>query len=202
MLQFITNSSDPNIVLAQADAVLRGGCRWIQLRMKDAPQDVLRHTLLRLIDMTRAVGATLIVDDHVELAAYDGVAGVHLGAGDMNPRQARRLLGESKIIGYTVNNLETAVRVAELPVDYYGVGPLRHTTTKKRLAPVLGIDGIRQIVSRLKADHPERNIVVIGGVTADDVDAVIDTGADGVAVSGALTGPDAAQSTRKFIKCI
>lgn len=202
MLQYITNASTIDQIVRQVKNVLDGGCRWIQLRMKDAAADEVRQALHSLIPLVRKCEAKLIVDDLVELAAMNGVDGVHLGSNDMSPVEARKLLGTDKLIGYTVNSYEVAQIATYLPVDYYGVGPWRFTTTKKALSPVLGFEGVVKIVSHLKNFTPERPIVVIGGVTLHDVSDILKTDADGVAVSQALSNENAAKETYEFFKKI
>lgn len=198
-IQFITNASDALTTIAQIRTVLDGGCRWVQIRMKDADEAEVRRAVLEAVPVVNGYGAALIVDDRVALAARYGVDGVHLGKDDMNPTEARQILGPKKIIGLTVNSLETVEDAIAAPVDYYGVGPLRFTKTKQRLAPVLGLTGVSEIVRRLKAAHPERAIVVIGGVDTDDIADIVATGADGIAVSSALIGPDSTYHTRQML---
>lgn len=95
-LQFITNGATVADTVAQAAAVLEGGCRWVQVRMKDADADDVRQAVLRVAKLAAGYGARVIVDDRVELAAHSGVTGVHLGVGDMDPADARRILGPAK----------------------------------------------------------------------------------------------------------
>lgn len=198
-IQFITNGSDAATTIAQIRAVLDGGCRWVQIRMKNADETEARRAVVETAPIVHGYGAVLIVDDRVALAARSGVDGVHLGKGDMPPAEARRILGYGKIIGLTVNTVDAVEEAIAAPVDYYGVGPLRFTTTKQRLASVLGLSGVAEIVRQLKAAHPERAIVVIGGVEASDIDDIVATGADGIAVSSALIGPEATCHTRQMV---
>lgn len=129
---------------------LEGGCRWIQLRMKDAGESEIERTALRLIPECRRRGAIFIIDDHVELAIKTGADGVHLGKNDMSVADARRLAGPDFIIGGTANTFEDIQRIAREGADYIGCGPFRFTTTKKNLAPVLGADGYENIVSQMR----------------------------------------------------
>ncbi|MDE3084968.1 MAG: thiamine phosphate synthase, partial [Verrucomicrobiota bacterium] len=102
---------------------------------------------------------------------------------DAEWREARRRLGPARIIGGTVNNSADAHRArAAACLDYVGVGPLRFTTNKKNLAPVLGFDGVRALIEQLDG----LPAWVIGGVTAEDLPALRSAGAAGAAVSGAL----------------
>ncbi len=186
MLQFITNSPTVAGTVLQARQALDGGCRWVQVRMKDAADSDVADAVREILPLCNSVGATLIVDDRVGLVASTGTHGVHLGQHDMSPCEARKLLGADKIIGFTVNNLEHAERTVTEPIDYIGMGPWRFTATKQKLAPVLGAEGIRRIISYLRAADVRVPIVAIGGITVDDIPAVLATGATGVAVSGEI----------------
>jgi thiamine-phosphate pyrophosphorylase len=97
--------------------------------------------------------------------------------------QARKLLGKKAIIGGTANSLEDINKLIELKVDYIGLGPYRFTSTKKKLSPVLGIDGVKTILLAAKSMIP---VVVIGAIRPADVEEIILAGAHGIAVSSAI----------------
>lgn len=185
-IQFITNSDSVDGTVKQALRALRAGIRWVQVRMKKARQQEVKMALERITEANLKYQAVIIVDDHVELAAAPGVDGVHLGCNDMPPAQAREILGDYKIIGRTVNNMDMARMAVTEPVDYYGVGPWRHTLTKANLAPVLGAEGIKEITGYLKQCDPLRGVVAIGGIRPEEIREVKNTGADGAAMSGGL----------------
>lgn len=199
MLQFITHRRGRYDELSGAEAVLAGGCRWIQLRMKDASPEEIAGTVRRLAAMCRRYGATFVVDDHVELVEAIGADGVHLGKNDMPVAEARRILGPDKIIGATANTLDDMLRAVEAGADYIGLGPFRFTTTKEKLSPVLGTDGYSRIMGEFRR-HSSLPVVAIGGITAADLDDIMATGVTGVAVSGALlTADEPAVTTRLFL---
>lgn len=199
-LQFITDSDTVAGTVGQARLALAGGCRWVQVRIKGAPVADVRAALLQLVDDCRAWRATLIVDDHVELACMQGVDGVHLGQTDMPVADARRILPGDKIIGLTVNNMEHAERALGQDIDYIGMGPWRFTSTKQNLAPVLGADGIRQVIDYLGAHCCECPVVLIGGLTPADAAAVFDAGGAGMAVGGAIAhAADPLRATETFV---
>jgi thiamine-phosphate pyrophosphorylase len=171
---------------AQARALLAAGARWIQLRMKDAPADVWLATAREVVAACRAAGATCIVNDSIDIALGADADGVHLGKLDGDWIAARDRLGSGKILGGTVNDADAARRARTCGVlDYVGIGPWRFTTTKKNLAPVLGPEGIRELLPLL-GDVPAW---VIGGLRPDDLAAVRALGARGVAVSSGLFSP-------------
>ena len=189
-LQFITHFTDKYSYLDSAMMALEGGCRWIQLRMKDADEAEIEHTARQILPECRRRGAVFIIDDHVELVKRVGADGVHLGKNDMPVDEARRILGDEFIIGGTANTFEDIQRLAAQGADYIGCGPFRFTTTKKNLAPMLGIEGYENIVSLMKTHGINLPIVAIGGITYDDIPRIMSTGVTGIAISGSVLRAD------------
>lgn len=200
MIQFITHSNERYDHVEGAKLALQGGCRWIQLRMKDAMEiDFLRAAkkIRRLCDEYHA---TFILDDHVEWVGLTGADGVHLGKNDMPVDEARKMLGRNRIIGGTANTFEDVERLSRQGADYIGCGPFRFTTTKKNLSPVLGLDGYRSITAQMKAHDIQLPIVAIGGILHQDTPAIMQTGVTGIAVSGAvLNAENPVEEMRLFI---
>lgn len=200
MIQFITHSNERYDHVEGAKLALQGGCRWIQLRMKDAMEiDFLRAAkkIRRLCDEYHA---TFILDDHVEWVGLTGADGVHLGKNDMPVDEARKMLGRNKIIGGTANTFEDVERLFRQGADYIGCGPFRFTTTKKNLSPVLGLEGYRDITAQMKAHDIQLPIVAIGGILHQDIPAIMQTGVTGIAVSGAiLNAENSVEEMRLFI---
>ena len=190
MIQFISHYSERYSYLDSIQLALEGGCRWIQLRMKDATDDEVRPIAVEAQKLCRAYGAKFIIDDRVALVRELGADGVHLGKNDMPIREARQILGPDYIIGGTANTFEDAKAHYEASADYIGCGPFRFTTTKKKLAPVLGLDGYRQIIRKLRAANINIPIVAIGGITKDDIPAILQTGITGIALSGTVLRAD------------
>jgi thiamine-phosphate pyrophosphorylase len=167
----------------QASRLCAAGARWIQLRMKDASPEVWMAEAVAAVDACRSHGAVLIVNDSVEIAAASGADGVHLGGSDGDWAAARLALGPDGILGGTINSLEEATRAVESGcLDYAGVGPLRFTSTKLELAPLLGLEGVRDIVAELRGIPAW----VIGGVLPTDLQQLRELGAAGVAVSSSI----------------
>ena len=110
MLQFITNNSDKYSIAEEVQMALEGGCRWIQLRMKGASDEEVMETAAQLIEMCRENNAFLIVDDRVNVVNELKVSGVHLGKEDMDPMEARELLGPDAIIGVTANTAADIIK--------------------------------------------------------------------------------------------
>lgn len=200
MLQFITHHNRNFGYADGAAAVVAGGCRWVQLRMKDATRAELMEIGLKIRDICRQAGATFIVDDHVELVADLDADGVHLGKNDMPVAEARQMLGPDKIIGATANSFDDIRAAVKAGADYIGLGPFRFTTTKDKLSPVLGLEGYRQIMDRCRREGITLPVVAIGGITADDLAPLMATGISGIAVSGALlNAADPAAETKNFL---
>ena len=185
-LQFISHFTERYSYLDSVELALRGGCRWVQLRMKGVGYDEMRRVALVAQRLCREAGAVFIIDDNVELVREIGADGVHLGKMDMGVDVARRVLGEGFIIGGTANTFEDVARLCSMGVDYIGCGPFRFTTTKSGLAPVLGLEGYVDIVGRMREAGIDVPIVAIGGITAEDIPEIMKTGVSGVALSGSI----------------
>ncbi|MGN0051555.1 MAG: thiamine phosphate synthase [Prevotella sp.] len=185
-IQFITHETETVGYVEGARMALEGGCRWIQLRMKDASDDEVRKAAAEIQPMCKSHDAIFLLDDRVELAKELKADGVHLGKNDMPVDEARRVLGEEFIIGGTANTFDDIERLSRQGADYIGCGPFRFTTTKKNLAPVIGIEGYRDIIEKMKAAGIDLPVVAIGGITADDIDDILATGVRGIAVSGTV----------------
>lgn len=199
-LQFITHFTEKYSYYDSARMALEGGCRWIQLRMKDASPEEVEQEALRVQALCRTYHATFIIDDHVELVKKLHADGVHLGKHDMPVAEARRLLGNDFIIGGTANTFDDVKMHYEAGADYIGCGPFRFTTTKKNLSPILGLEGYRRIVSQMKEAGINLPIVAIGGITREDIPAILQTGVTGVALSGTILRADnPAEETRRIL---
>lgn len=235
-LQFITQRTPTYNELEGARAVLEGGCRWIQLRMKDAEESEILSVGRKMRSLCNEYGAVFILDDHVELVELLNADGVHLGLKDMAIDEARRKLdnayaskesanqnkngacrsngsarptdehvsSKTKIIGGTANCTADILLHYRRGADYIGCGPYRFTTTKKNLAPTLGLDGYRHIVSELKqTEAASLPLIAIGGIKKEDIKPILNTGMGGIAVSGAvLRAADPAAEIQEFVKII
>lgn len=199
-LQFITHFTDTYSYYDSARMALEGGCRWIQLRMKDASIEEIEQEAVRLQSLCKKYGATFIIDDHVELVRKLHADGVHLGKKDMPVAEARRLLGKDFIIGGTANTFEDVKMHYESGANYIGCGPFRFTTTKKNLSPVLGLEGYRSILTQMKEAGICLPIVAIGGITFEDIPAIMQTGVTGIALSGTiLRAADPVAETQRIV---
>ncbi len=186
MLQFITHPNKKYSIVEEAKMAIDGGCKWIQIRMKQATDDEISEITNELIPLCKEKGVILILNDRVELCKILGVHGVHIGKNDMNPIQARDFLGAEAIIGVTANTAEDIIALKGIDVDYVGLGPFRHTNTKENLSPIIGLEGYKEIITKVRNAGINLPIVAIGGITIDDVENIIKCGVNGIAMSGSI----------------
>ena len=166
----------------QIDRLIAGGATLIQLRDKHAaPRDFYRQAEAAL-QIARAHNVRLIINDRVDVALALGADGVHLGQTDMPVEAARRLLGESVIIGISTHNLEQAELAANMPVDYVAFGPIFKTSTKENPDPIAGLEALRAVRTIVGA----LPVVAIGGITLANAEEAWRAGADAVSSIAAL----------------
>ncbi len=185
-VQFITHSNYNIDYFQSAVLALKGGLRFIQLRMKDSNRDELISTGKRIKEECDKYNSLFILDDHVELVNEIGANGVHLGKEDMPIKEARKILGKDKIIGGTANNFEDIVKHYNDGADYIGLGPLRYTNTKKKLSPILGFEGYRNIIEKCKTQGIDIPIYAIGGIRIEDLEELKQIGIFGIAISSLI----------------
>lgn len=201
MIQFITHSNNRYGYVDGARLALEGGCRWVQLRMKEATEAEFMAAAAEIGRLCKEHGATFVLDDHVEWVEKTGADGVHLGKNDMPIDEARKILGNDKIIGGTANTFEDVERLYRQGADYIGCGPFRFTTTKKNLSPVLGLEGYQHIVDQMKSHGINLPIVAIGGILESDIKSILATGVSGIAVSGGiLNAENPVEEMQRFLK--
>lgn len=203
MLQFITHKSDRFSIAEEVKMVIDGGCRWVQLRMKDVSDEEVKSVAEQIIPMCQETDTILVIDDRVELTMDLKVHGVHLGKNDMPAVDAREYLGAGAIIGVTANTAQDIIAYKKVDVDYVGLGPFRYTTTKSNLSPIIGLDGYRDIITEVRNAGVELPIVAIGGITLEDVVELMSTGVNGIAMSGAiLSAENPTEYTKRVIEAL
>lgn len=185
-LQFITHYTANISYVDSARMALEGGCRWVQLRMKDVEEVLFEQTAIAVQRMCREYGATFIIDDNVHLAKRIGADGVHLGKNDMSIYDAREILGDKAIIGGTINRFDDIALYMQGRPDYFGCGPFRYTSTKKNLSPVLGYEGYCDIISKMRESDINIPLIAIGGITKGDIPELLKCGVGGIALSGSI----------------
>ena len=183
-----------------ANIACQNGVKWVQLRMKDVSYEECLEEALKVKSICQKYNARLIINDNVSIAKEIEADGVHLGKEDMDPLEARRILGESRIIGVTANTLDDIRKLSTKKVDYIGLGPFRFTTTKKKLSPVLGIEGYRSILNALKSEGINIPVIAIGGIKAVDIKEIVKTGVHGIALASVINkAEDKASAIREII---
>lgn len=166
----------------QVKRLIAGGARIIQLREKHASPRDFYTTALAASVVAKTGNVPLIINDRVDIAIAVKAAGVHLGQDDMPPTEARRILGEEAIIGYSTHTIEQVRAAANLPVDYIAFGPVFPTLTKKSPDNVVGLDGLKAAKQAVGG----RQLVAIGGIDDSNLLWVLAAGADSAAMIGSL----------------
>lgn len=185
-LQFITHRTERYDFMESAAIALAGGCRWIQLRMKDCSFKETLETAINMKALCLQYGATLIIDDHVSITASIQAHGVHLGKNDMSVPEARNILGSDYIIGGTANTFNDLKRLVSEGVNYVGLGPFRFTQTKQNLSPVIGLEGYRRIIEQCTEENIHIPLIAIGGITVADIPSLLEAGVSGIALSSTI----------------
>ena len=190
MIQYISQGHTIQEHLKNVESVCKAGGKWIQLRLKDIDQKAYVEAGKHCLEICKKYEASLIINDNIEVAHHIQADGVHLGLNDAHPKEARKILGKQAIIGGTANTEDDCLQRIEESVDYIGLGPFQFTQTKKKLSPVLGLEGYQKIISNLAAKGHNVPIVAIGGIESEDIIPLYRTGVSGIAVSGLLSGLD------------
>ena len=181
---YLTNDGIEGLTLAdQARLAVTYGLPCLQLRMKEGAKGHMKKSAKEVAKICKSAQVQVIVNDHIDIAKAIEADGVHLGQSDM---EARKILGKDMIIGATANTFEDIRYLNEAGADYIGLGPFKFTSTKETLNPILGLDGIKTIVKQCLLEAIEIPLIIIGGIQAQDVQYIMDTGVHGIAVSSAI----------------
>lgn len=202
--QFITHFTEQYSYIDGVKMVLAGGCKWIQLRIKEGTSTELEKHARTVQQLCKAHDATFIINDYVWLAQKIGADGVHLGKNDMPICQARKRLGPNALIGATVNNLNDVLNLplSALP-NYVGCGPFRFTHTKQNLAPILGIEGYKNLLAQMQQHGINLPVVAIGGIQSNDISSLLKLGIHSIALSSSiLQATHPTQETKKIMNII
>jgi thiamine-phosphate pyrophosphorylase len=184
-----------NVALV-AEALVSAGVGMIQYRAKLAGAAEKRRDVVAILEAARGASIPVLVNDDVELAGETGADGVHIGAEDVSPGEARSIVGPGRIIGVTVTSLDELARLPFDAIDYVGVGPVFPSPTKPEAASV-GVELVRSVRGRT-----ELPLVAIGGIRAENALEVIDAGADGIAAVSALLAGDVGKNCFTLKKII
>lgn len=177
---------------------LEGGADTIQYRQKTGTTRLRIEEAIELRALCRRKRIPLIVNDRADIALAADADGVHLGADDLPPTIARELLGPARLIGGSADDADEAVALERAGLDYAGIGPIFATRSKSDTGPVLGLAGLEQAVKRCHMP-----LIAIGGITLQNLEAVLRTGVHGVAVlSAVVCADDPAAAARTFAEAI
>ena len=190
------------VAAAIAAAERLGGCHRlaIQVRVEDDVSDREAYELAdAVLELCRPHGVLCLVNDRLHVALAVGADCGHVGAADLPVAVARRVLGPHGVLGATCRDAAAARAARRAGASYLGVGPAFVTTTKTGLPSPLGAGAVGAVAAAV----PDTPIVAIGGVTAGNARSLIEAGAAGVAVVGAVaTAPDPARATEDLLRAL
>jgi thiamine-phosphate pyrophosphorylase len=186
-----------------AELACRGGVDWVQLRVKNKNEEEWIEIAAATQKICKRYGAKLIINDNVFIAKEIKADGVHLGQQDMSPKEAREILGKGSIIGGSTNTPEDVRWMVQQEVDYVGIGPYTFTSTKDKLNPVLGIEGIRAVIGHCTTEKINIPFIAIGGIRIEDIPLLLDAGAHGIAVSSGINkAENKSEAAAGFLKIL
>lgn len=182
-LQYITDS--PQL----AEQACKAGVRWVQARIKNKDEKSWLEIAGDIAKICKDYDVMCVVNDNLEIALKINADGIHLGKKDIAISEARKIINKRiMIIGGSANTAEDVICLAEQKVDYMGLGPLRFTSTKKDLNPVIGMEGYGRIMKEVNHSLlviPP--IYAIGGVISVDAPNLLSIGIYGVALSSVIS---------------
>ena len=195
-LQYISQGTTPDEHLKNIDAALNAGVKLVQLRLKNISDELYIEYANEAKISCDKYQALLIINDNAYVSKSSNADALHLGLDDMSVLEARKII-PNKLIGGTANTFEHIKQRCTEKVDYIGLGPYQFTSTKEKLSPILGIEGYHNIILEMKKENLTTPIYAIGGIELKDIEAIINTGVYGIAVSGLITHSD---NKEKLIK--
>jgi thiamine-phosphate pyrophosphorylase len=167
---------------AQVEKLIEGGAKFIQLREKRASPREFYKSAESALKLARARGVKIIINDRVDIALALKADGVHLGQDDLPPAEARKILGDKAIIGFSTHNVEQAIKAVQFPIDYLAIGPIFATETKENPDRIVGLEGLRK-AREATGNFP---LVAIGGINSENLREVYKAGADSAAIISSL----------------
>lgn len=168
-------------LVTDVKAALAGGVTAVQLRAKSLTDREIVELAARIGDLCREHRALFLVNDRCDIALAAGAHGVHLGVDDLPVEYARKILGNDAVIGYSPDTDEAAATAWQVGASYLGVGPVFATSSKSDAGVAIGLDGLKRRVAIARVP-----VIGIGGIDSANASQVIDSGAVGVAVIGAV----------------
>jgi thiamine-phosphate pyrophosphorylase len=180
----------------QTRLLVDAGATLIQLRDKQATPREFLSDASRAVEIAHEKGARVIINDRVDIAMMAKADGVHLGQDDLPPAEARKLLGDASLIGFSTHDLDQVRKAVAFPIDYLAIGPIFETATKSDISPTVGLAGL----AAAKALADGIPVVAIGGLWATNLGPVLQEGADSAAVISELfRGSDISSQYEKLV---
>jgi len=195
---FITDSDlSKNDIYSDTENAIKAGCKIVQYREKNKTKEEIFREAKKL-KKTCEGKAIFLINDYIDIALACNADGIHIGQDDVSYETARTLLGKDKIIGLTVHSLEEAIEAERLGVDYIGLAPIFKTGTKEDARDPIGIDIIKIVKKNVNLP-----IVAVGGINKNNVQEIIESGADSVvSIYGVLNSNDVYDEIKDFINII
>ena len=172
-----------------------GGVTIVQLREKNCTKSEFCALAQDLKTFLKPRSIPLIINDAVEVAQEIGADGIHVGQSDMDVLEVRARLGDSAIIGLSIETEEQAIEANGLPIDYIGISPVFATPTKEDHSEPWGLKGVQWL-----REHSRHPMVAIGGLNTGNVSDVIQAGADGIAVVSAICAADDPEAAARALR--
>ncbi|MEZ9901452.1 thiamine phosphate synthase [Vibrio breoganii] len=195
-LYFVTDDQqDIETLCSVVKQAIAGGVTMVQIREKHGDVRAFIERARAVKSVMRGSGVPLIINDRVDVALAVDACGVHLGQSDMLVADARRLLGDNKLLGLSVESEEQLLEAQSFAVDYLGVSAIFATPTKTNTVKHWGIEGLTKAVELSKLP-----LVAIGGINDSNIKSVVDTGVDGIALVSAISAAsDPTQASKDLL---
>ncbi|KAB0300948.1 thiamine phosphate synthase [Vibrio fortis] len=162
-----------------------GGVTMVQVREKHGDVRAFIERAQRVKAILSGTGVPLIINDRVDVALAVDADGLHLGQSDMPAEIARRLIGEDKILGLSIENEQQLKEAEHLPIDYIGLSAIFATPTKTNTKKHWGVEGLKSALETTKLP-----IVGIGGINESNIPELMATGVHGLALVSAICQAD------------
>ena len=202
-LHYITQETADFSHLDCALWALKGGVKWVQLRVKNKSEDEVFEIAEELKILCQQFDAKLIINDFLSIAKDLRLDGIHLGMTDTSTKTAREVLGKAAIVGGTANTWEDILHHYKNKVDYVGLGPYRFTSTKEKLSPVLSLETYNSFIKELKSKKIDLPIIAIGGIKETDFETILGNEIHGVALASLLNlDPNPTEKAKQVINNI
>lgn len=180
------------------ETALQAGVKYIQLREKRLPTRKILDMAYWMKELTRQYGAKLLINDRVDIALAVGADGIHLGQKSLPVQAVRKITGDKFLIGVSTHGIKEALEAEKGGADFITLGPIYNTPSKLRYSNPIGIDVLKQVVSKISIPA-----LAIGGIKTDRVKEVLDAGADGIAlISGILGEKNIKEKSEEFLRLV